>query len=123
MGKIIIYYLSYCPHSMQAINTLRSISNIVVEEILSDNNKYEIKSKNIREYNHHTFPLILYKSDKTNKEYYIGGNDKLQRIIKEINIKSKILIEEIPKNINSYNNRTEGEKRLICYLLVAKKLV
>ena len=123
MGKIIIYYLSYCPHSMEAIRTLRSMSGIELEEKLSDNNKGEIKSKNIKKYNHYTFPLILYKSNETNKKYYIGGNDKLQEIMKEINIKSKISIDEIPKYIASYNDRTEGEQRFICYILVSKNLI
>ena len=123
MGKIIIYYLSYCPHSMEAIRTLRSISNIELKEKLSDNNKEEIKSKNIKKYNHHTFPLILYQSEETGKKYYIGGNDKLQEIIREVNIKSKISTEEIPKCITSYYNRTEGEQRFICYLLVKKNYI
>ena len=123
MGKIIIHYLSYCPHSIKALQTLKSIENINLDEFQHDTNKDETKQKFIKLYNHSTFPLILYKSYKTKNIYYIGGNDKLQEIMKEINIKSKISIDEIPKYIASYNDRTEGEQRFICYILVSKNLI
>ena len=115
MGKIIIHYLSYCPHSIKALQTLKSIENINLDEFQHDTNKDETKQKFIKLYNHSTFPLILYKSYKTKNIYYIGGNDKLQKIISEIDNRIST-IEDIPKYIKSYDNKTEGEKRLICYL-------
>jgi glutaredoxin len=122
MGKILIYYLSYCPHSIEALETLRSIPNIELEEKLSDNNKFEIKQNFINKYNHSTFPLILYKSSTTGKEYYIGGNDKFQEIYKLVNINRLIPIKEISQ-YTTLNNRTKEEQKLICYLLIKNKLL
>lgn len=88
-----IYYLSYCPHSMAALETLESL-NINYEKIEADNNKTEINKENSKLTNNYKyFPQIFWNNK------FVGGNTDLQNILKEL---KQI---KIPNEFNGWSRR------------------
>ena len=79
-----IYYLTTCPHSMSAVNTLKK-NNIKYEPIISDKKKDKVNKNNDKLTNGYTtFPQIFWKN------HFVGGNDSLQQILSSLKNK-KIL--------------------------------
>ena len=119
MGKIIIYYYSdSCYYSNQTKISADRLTkcNIELNPITrSDSNIAELKQK----YNHNTFPIVLYYSKSSKKEYLVGGNDVFQKILEEeSNIKNKIPFNKISEHITNFTTYTAGQQRLLCYLLL-----
>ena len=113
MGKIIAYCREGCPHSNNASKTLNALKDKYDIEIkfIKDDDKIKngLKEK-LKEIigDHSTFPIILYETSKK-KLLLVGGNDKLQEIIKYIDsVHSK---EDILKL-----DLTKTQKRVLYYL-------
>jgi glutaredoxin len=96
---ITIYYLSYCPHSQNALKTLHQY-NIDHHKIESSENKDDRKTY------YPTFPQIYWN------EHIIGGNSDFQNIIKTL------------QNCNIPNTQENWDKRewLNFLLYIAKKI-
>lgn len=89
-----IFYLSYCPHSMKAVETLNSLG-MSFEKIQVDDNKQEVIEKHQKITDgYRYFPQIFFETN--NKIGFIGGNDVLQKAIEDLK-KSKI--PDAPKTI------------------------
>lgn len=75
MANIKIFYLTYCPHSMNTIETLQKIG-VNHNAIIADNKKNDIIKENSNSTkNYRYFPQIFYADN------FLGGNDKLQHVI------------------------------------------
>lgn len=76
--NIKIVYLTYCPHSREAVETFNKL-NIPYKEQIADDNKEQVKQKYRLLNNGYTqFPQIYIDN------IFLGGNAKLQEIIKII---------------------------------------
>ena len=72
-----IYYLTSCPHSQKAVETLRKLK-IPTEEIVADDIKTAVVERNKTLNNNYSkFPQIFFGDSK----YFVGGNSDLQTIL------------------------------------------
>lgn len=93
MVNIKIFYLTYCLHSLKALETLKN-NNIEHNAIITDNTKNEVvKNNSIINNNYRYFPQIFYNDS------FVGGNDKLQYILNTL------------KNNDIPNKPTEWKRR------------
>jgi glutaredoxin-related protein len=94
-----IYYLEYCPHSQNALQTLQKY-NINHSKIESSDNKIERKKY------HPTFPQIYWHNN------LIGGNDNFTNMIKTLQS------NKIPINHNKWTKK----EWISCLLNITEKL-
>ena len=117
MGKIKIYYLEQCPHSLMTKESANELQkqNIYEIELIKVGRDEKHIYKNIQQkHNHHTFPIVLYIS-KTSEEYLVGGNSEFQEVLRYIeSLKDAKNISNILSKISSHN---KGQQKIFCYLL------
>lgn len=99
-----IYYLTSCPHSQKAVETLRRLK-IPTEEIIADGVKADVIERNKNHNNNYTkFPQIYFSDSK----YFVGGNSDLQAIIDAL------------ESGNIPQTRTDRRQELKLYLFLAR---
>jgi glutaredoxin len=75
---LVVYYLSYCPHSKNALRTLDE-HRIRHQAIKADDTKQETITKNGELTGGYAlFPQIFWQ------QRFVGGNDKLQQILSDL---------------------------------------
>jgi hypothetical protein len=107
-----VFYLSYCPHSIQTINSLKLNSRAKYELVECDDRtklNEDLDSKFIPN-NYKTYPKILFKNKK--KTLFVGGNQEFQNILALLNVLKENSQAEIPEQ------KYIKEKKEICNILL-----
>lgn len=75
---LVVYYLSYCPHSKNALRTLEE-EGITHQAIKADDAKQDTIDMNCKVTGgYRLFPQIFWESR------FVGGNDKLQGVLADL---------------------------------------
>ena len=85
-----IIFLEGCPHSKNALNTIKDINKEYKVETVNQRTKEKYKNDSIS-----TFPQIYYVKNNFNNKKLIGGNQEFQKII---TLNEKIIKD--PNNLN-----------------------
>jgi hypothetical protein len=107
-----VFFLSYCPHSLQTLNSLKQISNVKYELVECDvrTNFCDDKDSKFIPVNYKTYPKILFKNKK--KTLFVGGNQEFQNILALLNVLKENSQAEIPEQ------KYIKEKKEICNILL-----